>query len=39
MPAEAAGRQGRGVSQTPSSHAPVWGEYVFFVFKHHSNVI
>ena len=47
MPAEAAGRQGRGVSHTPSSHAPVYGanacsscsNTVSSSFKHHSNVI
>ena len=47
MFAEAAGRQGRGVSHTPSSHAPVYGanecsscsNTVSSSFKHHSNVI
>mgnify|MGYP000888772341 CR=1 FL=1 len=33
-PAEASGRQGRGVSHTPPPHPGIWSECVFLVFKH-----
>ena len=38
-PAEASGRQGRGVSHTPPTRPGIWGEYVFLVFKHRFIVI